>query len=62
VSLGWTSIVFNENSFYLDCVGTILYIRANLADKMCTTFLLPFVKCSVCNKPDVKFMNSSNRR
>ena len=36
VSLGWASIVFDKNSFYLDCVGTVLNIRANLADKTCT--------------------------
>jgi hypothetical protein len=35
--LGCASIVFDENSFYLDCIGTVLYIRANLADKTCTS-------------------------
>jgi len=63
VSLGWASIVFEENSFYLGCVGTVLCIRANLADKTCTSsqkpkFLSLHLPLFTCHLLSVQFVTS----
>jgi hypothetical protein len=63
VSVGWASIVFDENSFYLDCVATVLYIRANLADKTCMSsqkpkFLPLHLPLFTCHLLSVQFVTS----